>query len=155
MEITPDGPFLLPAHNIVEVAVSFRPMSVGKRQSYVNVVDVDKNQLVSAWQVASTARKPDVRAIKPISLHTNTAYNKTMPLTNNSRKRHQYRLRTNRPDLLRFADDVLDIAGASDGTLALQFLPNPRRETVELLIFVNDLSRDKSVDCLSLIVTYK
>lgn len=57
-QVNPGGVFLLPPAGVQELQLKVQPWRAGSRFLYVNAVDVDQRQLVTAWLLCLNVNRP-------------------------------------------------------------------------------------------------
>ncbi|XP_050765301.1 nephrocystin-4 [Gymnogyps californianus] len=155
LEVDPDGAFLLPANGIQDLYVGVRPRRAGSRFIYLNLVDVESQQLVSSWLLCLSCRQPLISKAFEISLPAGggRGCNKRITYTNPYPSPRLYFLRTNRPDLLQFKEDSFEVAGGEVYTIGLRFAPSQAAGEEEILIHIND-HEDKNEETFCVKVLY-
>ncbi|NWX88175.1 NPHP4 protein, partial [Nothoprocta pentlandii] len=156
LKVEPDGVFILPPHAVQELALGVRPRQAGSRFLHLNVVDVERHQLVSSWLLCVSCRQPLLSKVFEIALPAGGGRGSTKRITytNPYPARRRYFLRTSRPDLLRFQEDSFEVAGGEAHTIGLRFAPCCHAAREDVLIHIND-HEDKNEETFCVTVTYE
>ncbi|NWY00511.1 NPHP4 protein, partial [Nothoprocta ornata] len=156
LKVEPDGVFILPPHAVQELALGVRPRQAGSRFLHLNVVDVERHQLVSSWLLCVSCRQPLLSKVFEIALPAGGGRGSTKRITytNPYPARRRYFLRTSRPDLLRFQEDSFEVAGGEAHTIGLRFAPCRHAAREDVLIHIND-HEDKNEETFCVTVTYE
>ncbi|XP_064610999.1 nephrocystin-4-like isoform X2 [Liolophura sinensis] len=140
MILQPAEPFMLAASTVHELRVAVRPMRVGNKFFYINVVDTEYHQLLRTWLVCVNCRAPMISRAFELNLPIGggKGSNKRITFTNPYPYKKTFLLRSNRDDLLQFKDTRLEIDGGATQNIGLRFAPCMRPGVTEILIFIND-----------------
>jgi nephrocystin-4 len=131
---------MLAANTVHEINVAIRPLQVGSKYLFLNVVDVEFHQLVRTWLICLTCKAPVVsRSFElQIPVGGGKGSNKRITYTNPYPFRKTFSLTTNRDDLLQFKQARIEIAAGDTYTIGLRFSPSMLSGSAEILIFIND-----------------
>ncbi|XP_022085519.1 nephrocystin-4-like isoform X2 [Acanthaster planci] len=140
MQIMPSEPFMLLANAVHEIHVGVRPISVGSKFMYINVVDKEYHQLVRSWLVCVQCRQPVISKAFELQLPVGggKGSNKRITYTNPYQQSKEFIIRCNRDDLLQFKEAKVQIGGSETYSLGLRFTPCQQAGSAEILIFIND-----------------
>ncbi|XP_033104596.1 nephrocystin-4-like isoform X2 [Anneissia japonica] len=140
MQLAPADPFMLLANSVHEINVGVRPISVGSKFMYINVVDNEYHQLIRSWLVCVSCRLPIITKAFELQLPVGggKGSNKRITYTNPYPQKKIYNIRCNRDDLLQFKETRIELAGGETCTLGLRFSPSHQSGSTEILIFIND-----------------
>uniref|UniRef100_A0A672NJE6 Nephrocystin 4 n=1 Tax=Sinocyclocheilus grahami TaxID=75366 RepID=A0A672NJE6_SINGR len=152
LQMDPGEVFALPAQGVQYVCVSLRALRPGSRFFYLNVVDVDTQQLVASWLLCITCRQPAFEISVPVD--GGKGSNKKISFTNPYSSSRVFNLRTDRPDLLQFKEEQFQNGGGELYTIGLCLAPSQNPGMEEILIFIND-KQDKNEDTYGVRVQYR
>ncbi|XP_071945028.1 nephrocystin-4-like [Antedon mediterranea] len=140
MQIAPVEPFMLLANSVHEIHVGVRPMAVGSKFMYVNVVDNEYHQLIRSWLVCVSCRQPIITKAFELQLPIGggKGSNKRITYKNPYPQKKVFNIRCNRDDLLQFRETRIELGGGETCTLGLRFSPSHQGGSTEILIFIND-----------------
>ncbi|XP_038060969.1 nephrocystin-4-like [Patiria miniata] len=140
MQILPSEPFMLLAHAVYEIHIGVRPLSVGSKFMYINVVDKEYHQLIRSWLVCVQCRQPVISKAFELQLPVGggKGSNKRITYTNPYQQSKEFNIRCNRDELLQFKEGRVKIGGGETYGLGLRFAPCQQPGIAEILIFIND-----------------
>ncbi|XP_033642216.1 nephrocystin-4-like isoform X2 [Asterias rubens] len=140
MQLLPSEPFMLLANSVHEIHVGVRPLSVGNKFMYINVVDNEYHQLIRSWLVCVQCRQPVISKAFELQLPVGggKGSNKRITYTNPYPHHKVFNIRCNRDDLLQFKETRVQIDGGETYGLGLRFSPCQQAGSAEILIFIND-----------------
>jgi nephrocystin-4 len=155
MDVHPREAFMLGAKAVTEINVGVRPMGVGTRFFYLNVVDIEFHQLVRTWLICVTCQPPIISKAYELQVPAGggKGCNKRIAYTNPYPRKKLFQLRCNRGDLLQFKDPQLEVAAGETVNIGLRFAPAQTAGTIEILVFIND-EDDKNEETFCVRVTY-
>ncbi|XP_048580949.1 nephrocystin-4 isoform X2 [Nematostella vectensis] len=157
LQVRPSDPFMLMANGVHEISLSLTPLtSGGTRYMYVNVVDNEFHQLVRTWLVCATCQQPVISKAFELQLQVGggKGSNKRVTFTNPYPTRKAFHLKSNRPDLLQFKEDTIEVGPGASHNIGLRFSPQPAPAVTQILIFIND-SEGKNEETFSITAVYK
>ncbi|XP_074655528.1 nephrocystin-4-like isoform X2 [Tubulanus polymorphus] len=140
LQISPKDAFTLGANTVQELQVGVRPLQIGSKYMFLNVVDVEYHQLIRSWLVCLTCKNPVISKAFELSLPVGggKGSNKRIAYTNPYPYRKVFNLRTNRDDLVQFKENRAEIEPGDAYTIGLRFSPSLTPGVAEILIFIND-----------------
>ncbi|XP_066296453.1 nephrocystin-4-like isoform X4 [Branchiostoma lanceolatum] len=140
IKVSPDTPFMLAANAVHEVNVGVRPLSLGSKFLYINVVDTEYHQLIRTWLICMQTTQAVISKAFDLQLPIGggKGCNKRIPYTNPYMHRKTFVLRTNRQDLLQFKENTFELGSGDVYTIGMRFAPSQQQGTTEILIFIND-----------------
>ncbi|XP_064643236.1 nephrocystin-4-like isoform X3 [Lineus longissimus] len=140
LQIAPKDSFMLAANTVHELNVAVRPLQVGSKYMFLNVVDVEFHQLIRTWLICLSCKAPVVsKAFElQIPIGGGKGSNKRITYTNPYPTRKTFNLTTNRDDLLQFKEARIEIAAGDTYTIGLRFTPSMMPGAASILIFIND-----------------
>eukprot|EP00117_Sycon_ciliatum_P000626 scpid40300/ scgid6620/ Nephrocystin-4; Nephroretinin len=155
LEVWPSGCFSLPAQSITDVQLTLRPTSVCKTTAMLSVVDVDHGNLVAMWQVHCNCLPPTITKVTHVKIPSTGGKHcrKQIKFKNSYPVRKSFCVATSRRDLLHLKETRFDVQGNQSQSLALSFVPRPKNDSAEVLVFIN-LEDGGNEECLSINVTY-
>ncbi|XP_072022580.1 nephrocystin-4-like [Amphiura filiformis] len=145
MKMNPSEQFMLAANSVHEVEVGVRPLAVGCKFMYINVVDTEYHQLIRSWLICVTCRQPVISKAFELQLPVGggKGSNKKITYTNPYPQMRVFLVGCNRDDLLQFKETRLEIGGGESIALGLRFAPCQQSGVAEIMIFIND-EQDKN-----------
>ncbi|XP_078696197.1 nephrocystin-4-like isoform X1 [Branchiostoma floridae x Branchiostoma belcheri] len=140
IQVSPDTPFMLAANAVHEVNVGVRPLSVGSKFLYINVVDTEYHQLIRTWLICVQTKEAVISKAFDLQLPIGggKGCNKRIPYTNPYMHRKTFILHTNRQDLLQFKENTFELGSGDVYTIGMRFAPSQQQGTTNILIFIND-----------------
>ncbi|XP_035696644.1 nephrocystin-4-like [Branchiostoma floridae] len=155
IQVSPDTPFMLAANAVHEVNVGVRPLAVGSKFLYINVVDTEYHQLIRTWLICMQTTQPVISKAFDLQLPIGggKGCNKRIPYTNPYMHRKTFLLHTNRQDLLQFKENTFELGSGDVYTIGMRFAPSQQQGTTEILIFIND-EDDKNEETFCIKATY-
>ncbi|XP_072569481.1 nephrocystin-4 isoform X1 [Paramormyrops kingsleyae] len=140
IQVDPVEVFALPAAAVQDLRVGVRAWRPGGRFAYLNVVDVEHRQLLSAWLLCLSCRQPLISKAFEIFLPVGggKGSSKKITYTNPYQNKRAFLLRTTHPDLLHFKEDSVEIEGGETYTIGLRFAPGQSAGVEEILVFINN-----------------
>eukprot|EP00698_Gefionella_okellyi_P002589 TRINITY_DN12428_c0_g1_i1.p1 TRINITY_DN12428_c0_g1~~TRINITY_DN12428_c0_g1_i1.p1 ORF type:complete len:1233 (-),score=292.41 TRINITY_DN12428_c0_g1_i1:13-3711(-) len=154
LSVDPTDVFELPANGIAPVSIVYRPLTAGQADVRVNIVDVDTRVLVDAWLVSVACTAPAPSRAFDIMVPRAKGVSKRIVLNNPYAYQTAFRLRTDKPQFLKFKSETVNIAANSRDYISLKLLPAPTAgATEEMLVFVTDVD-DRVDECLRLTARY-
>ncbi|CAH1775289.1 unnamed protein product [Owenia fusiformis] len=140
MQIKPNQAFMLPAGAVQEINVGVRPLQVGSKFLYLNVVDTEYHQLIRTWLVCISCRAPLVSKAFELMLPVGggKGSNKRISYMNPYPTKKTFLLCSNRDDLVQFRDTRLEIGAMESASIGLRFAPSQTPGSTEILVFIND-----------------
>ncbi|XP_076451476.1 nephrocystin-4-like [Babylonia areolata] len=156
MTLAPSEPFVLAAGAVHELGVAVRPLATGTKFFFLNVVDVEFHQLVRSWLVCTTCRAPLVSRAFHLNLPLGggKGCNKRITYTNPYPVRKHFKVLTDRPDLLQFKENDLELEGGASQAIGLRFTPITQPGLAEVLVFIND-EEDKNEETFRVTLEFK
>lgn len=109
LTVAPADGFILPAHSLTEMQLSFRPLVAGRLDILVHVVDADTRELVHPLLVCTDARAPTVSRTFEVELPKGIKVHKKITYANPYSAPRRFHLRSTHPGLVSFRPDVLEL----------------------------------------------
>ncbi|XP_061625296.1 nephrocystin-4 isoform X3 [Phyllopteryx taeniolatus] len=154
IEVNPGGVFMLPPAGVQELQLKVQPWRVGTRFLYVNAVDVEQRQLVTAWLLCLNVHRPVLsKAFEVCVPVSGRGSSKKITYVNPYTSSRTFLLRSDHPDLLQFKEDKFQLDGGESYTIGLRFAPSLSPGSVEILVYVNNLE-EKTEETFFVKVTY-
>ncbi|KAK3738109.1 hypothetical protein QZH41_013840 [Actinostola sp. cb2023] len=156
LQVTPSDPIMLMANAVHEVTLTLNPLSSGgTRYMYVNVVDTEFYQLVRTWLVCASCQQPVISKAFELQLQVGggKGSNKRVSFTNPYPSRKVFHLKCNRPDLLQFKENAIEVGPGDSQHIGLRFAPQQTAGTQPLMIFIND-TEGKNEETFSISAVY-
>lgn len=156
LQVLPSDPIMLMSNAVHELHLTLRPHSSGTtRFMYVNVVDVEFHQLVRTWLVCASCQMPVISKSFELQIQVGggKGSNKRVSFTNPYPTKKTFHLKCNRPDLLQFKENIIEVGPGESHSIGLRFNPQQFPGKAELLIFIND-SEDKNEETFSISAVY-
>ncbi|XP_044066903.1 nephrocystin-4 isoform X1 [Siniperca chuatsi] len=155
IEVDPEGVFVLPPAAVQELQLKVQPWRAGSRFLYVNAVDVEHRQLVTAWLLCLNVRRPILSKAFEVCVPVGggRGSSRKITYTNPYTSSRTFLLRSDHPDLLQFKEDTFQISGGESYTIGLRFAPSQSPGSVEILVYVNNLE-EKTEETFCVKVNY-
>ncbi|XP_057716671.1 nephrocystin-4 isoform X7 [Corythoichthys intestinalis] len=155
IEVNPGGVFMLPSAGLQELQVMVQPWHPGTRFLYVNAVDVERRQLVTAWLLCLNVLHPVLSKAFEVCVPLNEGRGTSKKITyaNPYTSSRTFLLHSDRPDLLQFKENKFQLHGGESYSIGLRFAPSLSAGSVEILVYVNNLE-EKTEETFCLKVTY-
>ncbi|XP_034552451.1 nephrocystin-4 [Notolabrus celidotus] len=155
IEVDPDSVFLLPPAAVQELQLKVQPWQAGSRFFYVNAVDVEQRQIVTAWLLCLNTHRPVLSKAFEVSVPVGggRGSSRKITYTNPYTRSRTFLLRSDHPDLLQFKEDQFQISGGESYTIGLRFAPSQSPGSVEILVYVNNLE-EKTEETFCVKVNY-
>ncbi|KAK2557771.1 Nephrocystin-4 [Acropora cervicornis] len=156
LQVSPSDPVMLMANAVHELHLTLRPRSSGTtRFMYVNVVDVEFHQLVRTWLVCASCQLPVISKSFELQILVGggKGSNKRVSFTNPYPTKRTFHLKCNRPDLLQFKEEIIEVAAGESHSIGLRFTPQQFPGKADILIFIND-PEDKNEETFSITAQY-
>uniref|UniRef100_A0A3Q2Z2U8 Nephrocystin 4 n=1 Tax=Hippocampus comes TaxID=109280 RepID=A0A3Q2Z2U8_HIPCM len=155
IEVNPGGVFLLPPAGVQELQLKVQPWRAGSRFLYVNAVDVDQRQLVTAWLLCLNVNRPVLSKAFEVCVPVSSGRgsSKKITYTNPYTSGRTFLLHSDHPDLLQFKEDKFQLDGGESYTIGLRFAPSQSAGSVEILVYVNNLE-EKTEETFCVKVNY-
>lgn len=156
MQIQPKDAFVLPANSLQELHVGVRPVQVGCKNVFINVVDTEFHQLIRSWLVSIISRHPVINKSFELMLPVGggKGSNKKISFKNPYGVRKVFCVRTNRDDLLQLKEQRLELGPAETASIGLRFCPSMAPGYTEILVFIND-EDDKNEETFCVKASYQ
>ncbi|OAF71947.1 Nephrocystin-4 [Intoshia linei] len=151
MKIIPEKPFMLPSNSLQEICIGIRSDVIGRRQFYINAVDMDSHLLLRTWLISLNCIPVTITKAFDISVPcgfdniTNGDKNtitkscsKKISYTNPYKHRKIFHIRTNKPNLMQLRNNILDMEPYGVHSIGLTFLSGKPNQIDEILLFIND-----------------
>lgn len=147
VSFNPSGVFqLIPqAYNRVEVC--FRSRLVGPRCLQLHLVDVDSNELVSAWSLETITGPPQVTKSFQVDLQSGESAYKKISYTNRWQDDRIYTLQSSNESIMKPRYARVQMAPRGQEFLRLWFSGHDHG-TKEVYLFINDENCDQNEECL-------
>ena len=140
---------LLPS-TIQEVKLLYEPTDTGSHNYMVNVVDTKNRVVVERWMVHTTASLPVVSKTYEIPLTTTVSpTHKNISFSNPYNTNKTFKLKCNKPELVRFREAELVVASKESVNIGLIMSPLALSHPNYILVFVNDVQQ-KCEECFAL-----
>ncbi|XP_077371018.1 nephrocystin-4 isoform X2 [Festucalex cinctus] len=141
IEVNPGGAFMLPPAGVQELQLKVQPWRAGSRFLYVNAVDVDQRQLVTAWLLCLSVHRPVLSKAFEVCVPVSSGRGSSKKITyaNPYTSRRTFLLHSDHPDLLQFKEDKFQLDGGESYTIGLRFAPSQSAGSAEILVYVNNL----------------
>ncbi|KAI8809242.1 hypothetical protein BJ742DRAFT_805563 [Cladochytrium replicatum] len=150
-------PFMLGPHSLTEIQLTICPAKMTEHEISLNIVDSTSCSLINRWLVILHTQRPSITKKFDLQIARNKATTKRVSYTNPYQQRRIFYLHTDKPDLLDFREDVLDMNGGQTLHIGLRFLPNSQpagiSNATEILIFLND-ENNALEECLCINTVY-
>ncbi|XP_061760784.1 nephrocystin-4 isoform X2 [Nerophis ophidion] len=155
IEVHPAGVFLLPPAAVQELQLKVQPWRAGSRFLYLNAVDVEQRQLVTAWLLCLNVQRPVLSKAFEVCVPANSGRgsSKKITYTNPYKGSRTFLLRSDHPDLLQFKEDTVQIDGGESTTIGLRFAPSRSPGAAEILVYVNNME-EKTEETFCVNVNY-
>ncbi|CAJ1055521.1 nephrocystin-4 [Xyrichtys novacula] len=155
IEVDPDSVFLLPPAAVQELQLKVQPWKAGSRFFYVNAVDVEQRQIITAWLLCLNIHRPVLSKAFEVCVPVGGGRGSSRKITYNNpyTRSHTFLLRSDHPDLLQFKEDQFQISGGESYTIGLRFAPSQSPGSVEILVYVNNLE-EKTEETFCVKVNY-
>lgn len=160
MIMTP-SPFSLLANSLNEISMLVRPKTLETTEMLLNIVgiilahiDLNQKSLVSGWNVVLHSTSPSVTKSFEITCPKGKQLSKRVSYRNPYSFKKTFYLKTDKPSLLQFKDEVLEMDAGGTQYIGLKFAPCTNLPATVILVFINDES-DKIEECLSVRVVYQ
>ncbi|XP_077469932.1 nephrocystin-4 [Stigmatopora argus] len=155
IEINPGGVFMLPSAGLQELQLMVQPWQPGNRFLYVNAVDVEQRQLVTAWLMCLNVLRPVLSKAFEVCVPVNESRgtSKKITYTNPYTSSRTFLLHSDRPDLLQFKENTFKVDGGCTYSIGLRFAPSLSAGSVEILVYVNNLE-EKTEETFCVKATY-
>ncbi|XP_077405435.1 nephrocystin-4 isoform X2 [Vanacampus margaritifer] len=155
IEVNPGGVFMLPPAGVQELQLKVQPWRAGSRFLYVNAVDVEQRQLVTAWLLCLSVHRPVLSKAFEVCVPVSSGRGSSKKITyaNPYTSRRTFLLRSDHPDLLQFKEDEFQLDGGESYTIGLRFAPSQSAGSVEILVYVNNLE-EKTEETFCVKVNY-
>ncbi|XP_061701017.1 nephrocystin-4 isoform X2 [Syngnathoides biaculeatus] len=154
IEVNPGGVFMLPPAGVQELQLRVQPWRTGTRFLYVNAVDVEQRQLVTAWLLCLNVHRPVLsKAFEVCVPVSGRGSSKKITYVNPYTSRRAFLLYSDHPDLLQFKEDKFQLDGGESYTVGLRFAPSLSAGSAEILVYVNNLE-EKTEEAFCVKVTY-
>nr|XP_057939815.1 nephrocystin-4 isoform X2 [Doryrhamphus excisus] len=155
IEVSPGGVFMLPPAAVQELQLKVQPWRPGSRFLFVNAVDVEQRQLVTAWLLCLNIHRPVLsKAFEVcVPVRGGRGSSKKITYTNPYTGARTFLLRSGHPDLLQFKEDRFQIGGGESYTIGLRFAPSQSPGSVEILVYVNNME-EKTEETFCVNVNY-
>ena len=129
----------------------YRPRSVGKERIHITLIDVDSQELVSAWILTASCAAPLITKTYDVTIPTtnngNSGLNKRISLRNPWGLARSYKIYSSDENIMRPKYPDLLLEPGSKGYIKLWFAPSSvGNVTREVFLFVND-SNDMNEEC--------
>ncbi|KAL4646096.1 nephrocystin-4 isoform X2 [Arapaima gigas] len=156
IQVDPAEVFALPPNAVQDLRIGVCPSRAGAKFAYLNVVDVDRHQLVASWLLCVSCRQPLISKAFEIVLPTGggKCSNKKITYTNPYRDTRGFLLRTDHPELLHFKEDSFQVGGGETHNIGLRFAPTRNPGTEEILVFINN-QENKNEETFCIKVRYR
>ncbi|KAL5261371.1 hypothetical protein ACHWQZ_G007163 [Mnemiopsis leidyi] len=150
IKVEPDREFMLLPSTIQEVKLLYEPTDTGSHNYMVNVVDTKNRVVVERWMVHTTASLPVVSKTYEIPLTTTvSATHKNISFSNPYNTSKTFKLKCNKPELVRFKEEELVVASKESVNIGLIMSPLALSHPNYILVFVNDVQQ-KCEECFAL-----
>ncbi|XP_051913301.1 nephrocystin-4 isoform X2 [Hippocampus zosterae] len=112
IEVNPGGVFLLPPAGVQELQLKVQPWRAGSRFLYVNAVDVDQRQLVTAWLLCLNVNRPVLSKAFEVCVPVSSGRgnSKKITYTNPYTSGRTFLLHSDHPDLLQFKEEKFQVS---------------------------------------------
>ncbi|XP_037135657.1 nephrocystin-4 isoform X1 [Syngnathus acus] len=155
IEVKPGGVFMLPPAGVQELQLKVQPWRAGSRFLYVNAVDVEQTQLVTAWLLCLNVHRPVLSKAFEVCVPVSSGRGSSKKITyvNPYTSSRTFLLHSDHPDLLQFKEDKFQLDGGESYTIGLRFAPSQSAGSVEILVYVNNLE-EKTEETFCVKVNY-
>ncbi|XP_054625915.1 nephrocystin-4-like isoform X3 [Dunckerocampus dactyliophorus] len=155
IEVNPRGVFMLPPAALQELQLKVQPWRAGSRFLFLNAVDVEQRQLVTAWLLCLNIHRPVLsKAFEVcVPVRGGRGSSKKITYTNPYTGSRTFLLHSDHPDLLQFKEDKFQIGGGDSYTIGLRFAPSQSPGSVEILVYVNNME-EKTEETFCVNVNY-
>ena len=123
------------------------------RKIKIHLVDVDSQELVYAWLVFMTVRRPQVSKTFNVELPLHQSCNKKIAYTNPWDMAHTFIIRSSDPLNVRVKQPQLNIAPKTKSFIRLWFKAEHEAVERQVELYVND-KNDQNEECICLNLTY-
>ena len=149
-QVEPDREFMLLPSTIQEVKLLYEPTDTGSKNYMVNVVDTKNRVVVERWMVHTNANLPVVSKTYEIpTINTVSPTHKNISFTNPYTTSKTFRLKCNKPELVKFREEELVVASKESVNIGLILSPLALSHSNYILVFVNDVQQ-KCEECFAL-----
>lgn len=150
VQVEPDREFMLLPSTIQEVKLKYEPRDTGVNNYMVNVVDTKNRIVVERWMVRTSAALPVVSKTYDIPIMTTvTPTNKNISFSNPYPSSKTFRLKCNKPELVKFKEEELVVPSKESVNIGLVLSPIALSHPNYILVFVNDVQQ-KCEECFAL-----
>ena len=155
------SPVVLSPSSIVELPMTFCPRVSGRCNVFVNVMDVQANELIETVLVRSETVNPVVSSTFDLLMRLGSVLYKKIKLRNPYQEPRRFTLKTSHPQLLTFREDHLDMMPAEVRFVSMCFDTSGAARAFrggglsgrhQVLVFVND-EEDRNEECYKIDLT--
>ncbi|KAJ3311767.1 hypothetical protein HDV04_003779 [Boothiomyces sp. JEL0838] len=147
------GLIQLQANMLNEIPIILPPYSSIENRSLINIVEYETGMLLHSWLVVCHYSLPPITKSFDIQIEKGKLSNKRVSYTNPFLHRKLFAMRTDKPNLVQFKQDRLELSGGETQYIGLKFLPCEVLRDAEILIFMNN-ELDEIEECLQINVCY-
>ncbi|KAJ3272165.1 Nephrocystin-4 [Terramyces sp. JEL0728] len=143
------GTVQLQANVLSEIPLLLPPYSAPENKCLINIVECEASILLYSWLVVCHYSLPPITKSFDIQIEKGKLSNKRVSYTNPFLHKKTFMMRTDKPNLVQFKNQRIELAGGETQYIGLRFLPSDILQSADILIFMNN-EFDEIEECLQI-----